>query len=93
MWLRFCGQVLRLDRTLCPEGTIGLSLGFQPQGHAHPRRALKGRQDFLFDCLFGDPHSLRERFCRPFRAGRLFDRYLGLKPQAQSCSPFGTKRL
>jgi hypothetical protein len=29
--------------------------------------------------------------CRPFRAGPSCAGYLGLKPQAQSCSPFGTK--
>jgi len=28
-------------------------------------------------------------FYRPFRAERLFNRYLGLKPQAESCHPFG----
>jgi hypothetical protein len=31
MWLRKCGQIFRSYRILCPEGTIGLSLGFQPQ--------------------------------------------------------------
>src|SRR6202021_918586 len=31
MWLRFCGRIFRSYRILCPEGTIGLSLGFQPQ--------------------------------------------------------------
>jgi hypothetical protein len=30
------------------------------------------------------------RFLPPLQGGRLFDRYLGLKPQAQSYSPFGT---
>ena len=29
--------------------------------------------------------------CRPFRAGRRADVFLGLKPKAESCSPFGTK--
>ena len=28
---------------------------------------------------------------RPFRAGRRVDLFLGLKPQAESYSPFGTK--
>jgi hypothetical protein len=28
---------------------------------------------------------------RPFGAGRGVDVFLGLKPQAESCSPFGTK--
>ena len=27
----------------------------------------------------------------PFGAGRFINRHLGLKPQAESCSPFGTK--
>jgi hypothetical protein len=31
------------------------------------------------------------QFYRPFRAGRFMNRHLGLKPQAESCSPFGTK--
>jgi hypothetical protein len=30
-------------------------------------------------------------FYRPFRAGRFMNRHLGLKPQAESYSPFGTK--
>ena len=33
---------------------------------------------------------LKHRFYRPFRAGAYFNRYLGLKPQAESSSPFGT---
>jgi hypothetical protein len=32
-----------------------------------------------------------KRFYRPFGAGRFINRDLGLKPQAESCSPFGTK--
>src|ERR1700722_8625379 len=31
MWLRKCGQIFRLCRILCPGGTIGMSVGFQPQ--------------------------------------------------------------
>src|ERR1700743_645319 len=31
-------------------------------------------------------------FCRPYRAGRFLAAYLGLKPEAESLSPFGTKR-
>jgi hypothetical protein len=29
--------------------------------------------------------------CRPFRAGHFWDVFPGLKPRAESCSPFGTK--
>jgi len=32
-------------------------------------------------------------FCRPFRAGSFLTTSLGLKPQAESLSPFGTKTL
>jgi hypothetical protein len=32
-WLRKCGQIFRSYRILCPEGTIGLSLGFNPRTH------------------------------------------------------------
>src|ERR1700722_3593629 len=35
----------------------------------------------------GDPQPI---FCRPFRAGPFCQCVLGLKPQAQSYSPFGT---
>jgi hypothetical protein len=31
----------------------------------------------------------RDPICRPFRADHIFDRYLGLKPQAESYYPFG----
>jgi hypothetical protein len=31
----------------------------------------------------------KESFCRPFRAVHLLYLYLGLKPQAESCYPFG----
>jgi hypothetical protein len=31
MWVRKCGRIFRSYRILCPKGTIGLSLGFQPQ--------------------------------------------------------------
>jgi hypothetical protein len=31
---------------------------------------------------------LRQRFCRPFRAGGFLNQHLGLKPQAESSCPF-----
>jgi hypothetical protein len=40
MWTGVCGQEFFC---LCPEGTIGLSLGFQPQEKFLRRFALKGR--------------------------------------------------
>jgi hypothetical protein len=36
-------------------------------------------------------NQARNRFLPPLQGGRLFDRYLGLKPQAESYSPVGTR--
>ena len=117
----------------CPERTIGLSLGFQPQDtltigprphkalgvrhsafvlvlerccleqrrvnpirsaspelHPHGGLAvLKGRQKFVED-LVRQP-GRKTPVYRHLQGGRPFHPYLGLKPQAQSYSPFGTK--
>jgi hypothetical protein len=54
--------------------------------------APKGRKVFVIGGPFGQPLPTRGAgFYRPFGAGRFINRYLGLKPQAESCSPFGTK--
>jgi hypothetical protein len=47
----------------------------------------------IFDrrSIWSTPSRPMHRFYRPYRAGRFMNRHLGLKPQAESCSPFGTK--
>jgi hypothetical protein len=52
--------------------------------------ALKGRQIF-FPGLSSAIGLHEYRLDRPYRAGRFFWQYLGLKPQAESCYPFGIK--
>jgi hypothetical protein len=64
-------------------------MGFNP-GNPPPRRcALKGRQ-----IRRGKTHvenELAHVSSRPFRANRVIEYFPGLKPWAESCSPFGAK--
>jgi hypothetical protein len=80
-------------RRLCPEGTIGLSPGFQPREYVHTMSRPEGAED-VYDrrSIWSTPPRPMHRFYRPFRAGRFMNRHLGLKPQAESCSPFGTQK-
>jgi hypothetical protein len=76
----------------CPEGATGLSLGFQPQEpikeNPRPKGAVEAVPLSLYDC----PNSCRPRNTfRPYRAGPIWDAFLGLKPQAESCRPFGAE--
>ena len=61
--------------------------GFNPRKTSAQRPALKGRQTSR--PRFYLAPSRHTKFCRPSRAGYLLYRYLGLKPQAESCYPFG----
>ena len=81
------------DVGLCTEGTIGLSPGFQPREHVHINvLPVKGRKVFgERRSIWSTPAQRRIGFYRPFGAGRFTNRHLGLKPQAESYSPFGTK--
>ena len=77
----------------CPAGAPGLSLGFQPQESTPMRRALQGRQrtaetDGGYIC---DRRSWAVRTWRPFRARCGLGRFPGLKPRAESYSPFGAR--
>jgi hypothetical protein len=90
----------------CPEGTTGLSPGFQPWEPNTPlRRALKGRQiestcnaEVGSKCgtwqlrtliLRNDGREIHLVSSRPFRANHSFWVFPGLKPWAESFSPFG----
>jgi hypothetical protein len=62
----------------------------------HPASAglgmLKGRKIFVIGGPFLADTCTREApVLPPLRAVRFIDRHLGLKPQAESRSPFGTK--
>jgi hypothetical protein len=70
MWLRKCGQIFRLCRILCPEGTIGLSLGFQPQEQGQTRSRPEGAQDVLIGALFGERLHKSETTLLPPPSGR-----------------------
>jgi hypothetical protein len=89
MWCRKSGQIFRLCRILCPEGTIGLSLGFRPQDTLTIGPALKGRQKFVED--LGRHSGRKMLFYRHPQGGRLLYSHPGLKPRAQSCSPLREK--
>jgi len=70
-----------------PKGLQDSAWGFNPRKTSAWRPALKGRQT-------NRPgfHAAPGRYTityRPFRAGGLLYRYLGLKPQAESYYPFG----
>jgi hypothetical protein len=49
----------------------------------------KGAED-LFEDFLGETLD-HNHFSAPLGRGPFFDAFLGLKPQAESCSPFGTK--
>jgi hypothetical protein len=76
---------------LCPEGAVGLSPGFQPWEPTPKRRALKGRQiERTNHTNAGCRCNMSiARSSRPFRAKRFIDWFPGLKPWAESSSPFG----
>jgi hypothetical protein len=80
MWLRKCGQGLRV---YVPKGLEDLARGFNPGCDVNEWIALKGRKGW-------GRSALELRFFRPFRAVCDSDRYPGLKPRAKSSSPFGT---
>jgi hypothetical protein len=80
-----------VDRYLCPEGTIGLSLGFQPQDTFTIGPRPEGAAENLLRIPLGIQGG--NAFYRHLQGGRPFYPYPGLKPRAESCSPFGTKSV
>ena len=52
---------------------------------------LKGRKMFGMEVSFFISVDLRKTDLPPLRGGRFLNRYLGLKPQAESCCPFGAE--
>jgi hypothetical protein len=53
----------------------------------------EGGRNGLMDGWLDQRPLLKQQFCRPFRAVRLFGLSLGLKPQAESYYPFGISPL
>jgi hypothetical protein len=86
-WLSILRTGVQLD--FCPEGTTALSPGVLTPGTdiKDVRPESGGREVSALDAE-RDPQPI---FCRPFKAGPYCQCVLGLKPQAQSYSPFGTK--
>jgi hypothetical protein len=98
-------KLRRTTDGFCPAGTTGLSQGFNPGNRHPDRHALKGRQIQRtnnvkaesivgrLDCAFNFRAAISARFIlsasRPFRANSFILRFPGLKPWAESYSPFG----
>jgi hypothetical protein len=91
MWLRKCGQMVRLSRILCPEGTIGLSLGFQPQDtltiRDPPRRGGRNWSRIWLGIKGG------KLFSTHFQGGRLLHPYPGLNPGLSPPVPSGQRPM
>ena len=77
-----------------PKGLKDSARGFNPWKHVHPETRPEGAEDIrdLYFVWSTSAHP-EHRFYRPLRGGPFFNRYLGLKPQAESFSPFGTQNL
>ena len=77
-----------------PKGLQDSARGFNPWKHVHAKPRPEGADD-IRDRRFvwSTSAHLRHRFYHPLRGGPFFNRHLGLKPQAESFSPFGTQDL
>jgi hypothetical protein len=77
-----------------PKGLKDSARGFNPWEHVHPKTRPEGAKD-IRDRRFVWSTSAqpRHRFYRPLQGGPFFNRHLGLKPQAEPFSPFGTEDL
>jgi hypothetical protein len=69
----------------CPEGTIGPS---NDKKCPAPKVAVEPLAQTM-GCVL--KQTVDQNIFRPFRAGLGLGRFLGLKPQAESCCPFGTE--
>jgi adenosylcobinamide-phosphate synthase len=75
-----------------PKGLQDSARGFNPWEHAHRATRPEGAEDILSRRLvWSISIPLRHRFYRPFRAVHFLVDNQGLKPLAESLSPFGTK--
>ena len=77
-----------------PKGLKDAARGFNPWKHVHPKTRPEGAED-IRDRRFVWSKSAqpRHRCYRPLWGGPFFNWHLGLKPQAESFSPFGTEDL
>jgi hypothetical protein len=66
---------------------------FRPWKHAQAKTRPEGAADIRDRRFVWSSAHLRHRFYRPLRGGPFFNRHPGLKPQAESFSPFGTQDL
>ena len=75
-----------------PKGRQDSARGFNLWKRVHAKTRPEGAEDIRDRGLVWTISAYRKRrFYRPLRGGHRFNRHLGLKPQAQSFSPFGTQ--
>ena len=75
-----------------PKGRQDSARGFNPWKRVHAKTRPEGAEDIRDRRIVWTISAYRKRrFYRPLRGGHRFNRHLGLKPQAQSFSPFGTR--
>jgi hypothetical protein len=75
----------------CPEGTIGFSLGFQPQVSIKWVSRPEGAAEAFPLVVERRQTNNRTENLAPLQGALWVGVFLGLKPQAQSYRPFGTK--
>jgi len=77
---------------LVPKGLQDSARGFNPWKRVHAETRPEGAEGIRDRSVVWTISAYRKRrFYRPLRGGHRFNRHLGLKPQAQSFSPFGTQ--
>ena len=75
-----------------PKGLQDSARGFNPWTCAHTTTRPEGAKDFSNRRVrLAKTAYSKHRFYRPLWGGVFFYCHLGLKPQAESSSPFGTK--
>ena len=75
-----------------PKGLKDSARGFNPWRRVHAKTRPEGAEDIRDRRVVWTISAYRKRrFYRPLRGAHRFNRHLGLKPQAESFSPFGTQ--
>jgi adenosylcobinamide-phosphate synthase len=75
-----------------PKGLQDSARGFNPWEYVHAATRPEGAEDICNPRFVRSISThLEHRFYRPLWGGAFLNLYQGLKPLAESCSPFGTK--
>jgi hypothetical protein len=81
------------EHRLVPKGLTDSGRGFNPWEDIHTTARSEGAKEVRDRWIeWSTSAYLKQRFCRPLRGGAFYDQHHGLKPLAESFSPFGTKR-